>query len=66
VGSSICTHNREKLRYKEGKGIYEHNRQKQVCKKCFKDNTIPEVEEYSKEEYEICLFLEKTKNDRVL
>ena len=26
-----------------------------------KDNTIPEIEEYTKEEYEIISFLEKTK-----
>ena len=40
-----------------------HNRIKYTCKECLanKDNTIPEVEEYSKEEYEIAFFLENNK-----
>ena len=62
-GSSICPHNREKSRCKEcgGSQICSHNRRKSQCKECLanKDNTIPEIEEYSKEEYEIMSFLAK-------
>ena len=60
-----CPHNRRKTRCYEcgGCSICSHNRQKSKCKECLadKDNTIPEVEEYTKEEYEIISFLEKTK-----
>ena len=38
-----------------------HNRIQSQCKECLanKDNTIPEIEEYTKEEYEIISFLAK-------
>ena len=38
-----------------------YNRRKSRCKECLanKDNTIPEVEEYTKEEYKIISFLVK-------
>ena len=38
-----------------------HNRIKYTCKECLadKDSTIPEIEEYTKEEYEIISFLAK-------
>ena len=59
-----CPHNRRKSRCYECGYIPKlcpHNRQKSKCKECIadKDNTIPEVEEYTKEEYEIISFLAK-------
>ena len=44
-----------------GSAICPHNRRKYNCKECIadKDNTIPKIEEYSKEEYEIISFLTK-------
>ena len=58
-----CVHNRRKSRCKEcgGSEICQHNRIRSRCKKCLanKDNTIPEIEEYTKEEYEIISFLTK-------
>jgi hypothetical protein len=62
-GSSICQHLKVRSQCKEcgGGSICPHNRQKYRCKECLadKDNTIPEVEEYTKEEYEIISFLVK-------
>ena len=62
-GGSIFQHKRLKSQCKEcgGGSICPHNRQKYRCKECLadKDNTIPEVEEYTKEEYEIISFLVK-------
>ena len=53
----LCPHNRRKTRCKECRGgsICPHNRIKSRCYECLtnKDNTIPEIEEYTKEEYEI-------------
>ena len=62
-GSSICQHLRIRSQCKEcgGSQICPHNRIKSRCKECIadKDNTIPEIEEYTKEEYEIISFLDK-------
>ena len=56
--SKLCPHNRRKTRcYEcEGGSICPHNRQKSKCHECLadNDNRIPEVEEYSKDEYKIC------------
>jgi hypothetical protein len=65
-GSGIYQHLKFRSRCKEcggGSGIYQHLKFRSRCKECVanKDNTIPEIEEYSKEEYEIISFLEKTK-----
>tara|TARA_B000000475_G_scaffold269371_1_gene263234 strand:+ start:454 stop:642 length:189 start_codon:yes stop_codon:yes gene_type:complete len=61
----MCQHKRRRSQCKEcgGSEICNHLKIRSKCKKCLadKDNTIPEIEEYTKEEYEIISFLEKTK-----
>ena len=58
-----CPHNRRKRECKDcsGSSVCEHEKRKSSCKECLanKDNTIPEIEEYTKEEYEIISFLAK-------
>jgi hypothetical protein len=59
-GGSICHHNRQKSRCHEcgGGSICQHLKVRSRCHECLvdKDNRIPEVEEYTSEEYKIfCL-----------
>ena len=62
-GSSMCQHKRRRSQCKEcgGSEICRHLKIRSKCKECLanKDNTIPEIEEYTKEEYEIITFLAK-------
>jgi hypothetical protein len=64
-GVSICTHGREKSRCKEcgGSSICPHGRQKSRCKACRvdKDDTIPDIEEFSHEEWEVAKFMQNAK-----
>ena len=59
----MCHHKRRRSHCYEcgGSEICSHLKIRSNCKKCLadKDNTIPEVEEYTKEEYEIVSFLTK-------
>ena len=59
----LCPHNRIKAECHKcgGSAICRHLKIRSKCKECLadKDNTIPEIEEYTKEEYEIISFLAK-------
>jgi hypothetical protein len=59
-GASICSHNRIKSQCKEcgGSQICHHLKIRSKCYECLvdKDNTIPEIEEYTIKEYKNMVF----------